>query len=332
MRRNRWCSFLFAISLAACTLPVGPDAPTDRLSIFERIWRDVDLHYSLFAIKRVDWDDVRVTFRRRILEADSNERFAEQIAAMLEMLEDPHVLLHTNERTFITREFPHTVFDPDVIRARYLGRPTRASEGVLTAGLVAPTVGYVWLSTFDGTWTPGDFDAALASMPEATSLVIDLRENTGGSGAIARAIAGRFAGRAATYAYVRYRNGPAHDDFTDWIPRVVEPRGQRFSGRTVLITNRRTMSAAEDFVLAMKVATRAITIGDTTAGAAASPLVRELPNGWTYQFPEWIASTADGRVFEGKGLPPDEPLPMPRYIADNDPSLDRAIFAALNGR
>ncbi len=77
------------------------------------------------------------------------------------------------------------------------------------------------------------------------------------------------------------------------------------AGPVGILTNRRTASAAEELVLALKARGRATTIGDTTTGATASVLVRELPNGWTYDVPEWIEYTLEGRTFEGVGLAPD---------------------------
>lgn len=47
--------------------------------------------------------------------------------------------------------------------------------------------------------------------------------------------------------------GPAHDDFTDFTPELVTPIGlRRFGGPVVVLSNRRSVSTSEGFILAMK--------------------------------------------------------------------------------
>jgi len=57
-------------------------------------------------------------------------------------------------------------------------------------------------------------------------------------------------------------------------------RGLRYTDPIALLTNRRTFSAAESFVLAMRTLPQVTIVGDTTGGGSGNPLHRELPNGW----------------------------------------------------
>jgi len=81
----------------------------------------------------------------------------------------------------------------------------------------------------------------------------------------------------------------------------------------------------------MRTLPRVRILGDTTAGASGSPIVRELPNGWTYQLSEWIEYTPKHRVFEGIGLPPDLVVKPTAETAEErtDPVLERALSLAL---
>jgi carboxyl-terminal processing protease len=171
-------------------------------------------------------------------------------------------------------------------------------------------------------------DEALAALPGATRLVVDVRDNPGGSVRVAAEVAGRFADRPRTYGYVRLRDGASHGAFTDYIARAVSPAGARaFRGPVYVLTNRRSLSAAEDFVLAMRAMPGVTAVGDTTAGASGGPITRELPNGWTYQLSTWVAYTADRRTFEGVGLPPDVAATPAR--GDEARGVDAAMDAAL---
>jgi C-terminal processing protease CtpA/Prc len=173
-------------------------------------------------------------------------------------------------------------------------------------GKASATLGYIAIRSFEGNgWLP-DIDAALAALDGANAIIVDVRNNGGGLLENATGAAGRFADRTATVAYVRYRNGPAHTDFTGPIAQLVRPTGsRRFLKRVYLITGRSTYSAAELFVLSMRALGHTTVVGDTTAGETGSPFGRELQNGWSYQFPESIEYALDGHEFEDIGLPPD---------------------------
>src|SRR5262249_51847823 len=159
-------------------------------------------------------------------------------------------------------------------------------------------------SFLDEDWA-GEMDDALAKLGAVNAVIIDVRDNSGGSKTVATNIAGRFADRDRTYGYVRLRNGPRHDQFSDDITETVKPQGSRHhDGPVFVLSNRGCMSAAEDFILVMRVLPTTTVVGDTTVGASGGPLVRELANGWTYQMSQWIAYTPDHKTFEGVGLPP----------------------------
>jgi C-terminal processing protease CtpA/Prc len=130
-----------------------------------------------------------------------------------------------------------------------------------------------------------------------------------------------------TFAYLKFRNGAAHDDFTAEIPQTVSPAGHKFTGAVQVLANRHTMSAAEDFILAMRTESNVTVVGDTTAGATGGPIARELTNGWTYEISEWIQYTPQHKIFEDVGLAPDVVVQTTAadYFARKDPALQRAV-------
>jgi C-terminal processing protease CtpA/Prc len=94
-----------------------------------------------------------------------------------------------------------------------------------------------------------------------------------------------------------------------------------------VLTNRRSVSSAEDFVLAMTSLPSTTVVGDTTAGASGGPIVRDLPNGWTYQLSEWIEYTRDKQTFEGHGLAPT--VVVKASVTDLEHSVDAVLEQAL---
>ena len=48
-----------------------------------------------------------------------------------------------------------------------------------------------------------------------------------------------------------------------------------------------------------------VRIGENTQGVFSDVLGRRLPNGWTFGLPNEVFRTADGKTFDGPGIPPD---------------------------
>ena len=99
-----------------------------------------------------------------------------------------------------------------------------------------------------------------------------------------------------------------------------------FRGRVILLVDRYTGSAAEDFVMPFKTTGRGILVGETTQGSSGQPYRLDLGNGMglmvgsvRYRFP-------DGAPFEGIGITPDVPV-EPR-IADVRDGRDSVLQKA----
>jgi hypothetical protein len=320
---------------AACSDPSLTAPPASaRVDIFDDVWRDFDLNYSFFTLKGIDWDSVRAVYRPRAIAASSDAELARVLGDMLLTLHDRHVSLTTTGRTITYQsqsDLAPTPFDPVLIEQRYLARPGVTAGGHVHYGMASPTVGYVRIPTFEGAGWAGEVDDALGALPDAHALIVDVRDNPGGTTALAADVAGRFTTSAHTFGYVRIRQGPGHDDFTDYIAETVSPSGpKQFDGPLFVLTNRKDYSSAEDFVLAMRTLPQATTVGDTTAGASGSPLVRELPNGWTFDLSTWIEYTPQRTPFENIGLAPAVYVPstMIDLASGRDPILERAIALA----
>ena len=328
---------LFAVALlgVACSEPaLAPSHSTSsNADVFDAIWTEFDLHYSYFGVKSVDWNAARDRYRPQAVAAANDAELARIIGNMLAELRDRHVTLTpTGAGSTISYRAPSdtavAAFDATLVGRRYLAPARMSAGGHVQYGMVSTSVGYVRIPSFEGSGWIGELDAAIRDMPAATSMIVDVRGNPGGSHDNAMDAAGRFATGSYTCSYTRIRNGPGHDDFTAMTAQTVGPAGPaQFRGLVVVLTNRRVYSSAENFVLAMEALPSVTTMGDTTAGASGRPLTRELPNGWTYTISTWIEYTADKQIFENIGLAPDVYVAarMSDVSAGVDPVLDRAM-------
>ena len=300
--------------MAACTDPtlVAP-LDTSRAALFDELWHETDLTYSMFELKHVNWDSIGAVYRPRALAAPNDAVLGSVLGQMLTELHDRHVSFTAGSSAatisyHAPEDFAPIDFDTNIIDKQYVSQ-TAPSTPHLRVGWLTPSVGYIRIASFAGGGWDGEMDAALQSLEKADRLVIDIRGNFGGNYELAVAVAGRFTSAPRTFGYARLRNGPSHDDLTDYIAETLTPQGRPFTGPVYLLTNRRVYSAAEDFTLALRGLPNVTVVGDTTGGSSGKPIVRELANGWTYELSTWIQYTPDRRAVEDAGLPPAVVVP-----------------------
>ena len=184
-------------------------------------------------------------------------------------------------------------------------------------------VGYL---KFDGFLDPqsgaGDVAAgAMAFLAGSDALIIDLRENGGGSPAmVAFLCTYLFEGRPIHLNSLYWRStGQTQQWWT--LPYVP---GSRYVGKDVyVLTSSRTFSAAEEFSYNLKTQKRATLVGETTGGGANPGGVERLTDHFSAFVPGGRAiNPITGTNWEGTGIAPDLPSPPAQ-------ALDVAYRAAL---
>ncbi|MBS0418645.1 MAG: S41 family peptidase [Proteobacteria bacterium] len=176
--------------------------------------------------------------------------------------------------------------------------------GFETAEHLPNNVGYLKFNMFaDPQVCSQTASAAMTFLADSDALIIDLRDNNGGSGAMVEFIASYlFAGR--THLNDIYRR-PENVTAQSWtLPNVP---GRRFIGRPVyVLTSKRTFSAAEDLADALKSRKRATLVGDVTGGGAHPVDVKPLDDHFTVIVPTGRSiDSITGGDWEGVGVQPD---------------------------
>lgn len=299
------------VFLAGCADAwLGDELENSPTAVFDEVWSQIDRHYSHFTIKEADWKALYQQYRPQITETMTERKLFEVMCEMIDHLEDGHVNIVTSfggcgYSAWFT-QYPRN-YSSDLIERYYLpGRFGKAADDRITYGMIDKEIGYIHINSFSGSGWADSIDIALGALDGAAALVVDVRNNGGGSGRIAEQIAGRFADTERLYAYYRYRNGPNYSDFTQTWELRVRPMGEApFRGPVALLTNRSCFSACEHFTLAMDELPNVTVLGDTTGGGLGNPIYRELPNGWAYRFPVWLETNVHGASLEGIGIGPD---------------------------
>ena len=337
-RAGRGVVALLALIAAGCVdlfLPTEPG--DDPLAVFDLFWSEIDAYYAYFAYKpELDWHAIRNEYRPRVDPDGTDGELATLLGAMITELRDGHADLdtpygHFGFDPFAGRPVNH---DPALVRDAYLTGQRQLAGGVYETGWVTDAIGYVEVTTMAVEGSGERIDDVLDYLAGAAALIIDVRSNGGGTDDVAEPLAARFYDQRRPYRRVRYRDGPAYDDFAEPRTDYLAPAGRhRFTAPVAVLTGRATFSSAETFVVAMRPLPHVVTVGDTTGGGAGNPIFRELPNGWTYRVPRWVVWTHDDLQYEGVGIPPDIPVGdvEPELAAGRDPVLERAI-AALEER
>ncbi len=116
-------------------------------------------------------------------------------------------------------------------------------------------------------------------------------------------------------------------EFEEYEDRWGEADAQSvFSGPVVLLTSRKTVSAAEDFTAFFRTGNRATIVGQPTCGTSGTPLLKGLFCG-TLRVCSVGYKLKDGTEFIGTGINPDvfaEPS-IADYLAKRDSVLERAL-------
>jgi carboxyl-terminal processing protease len=199
----------------------------------------------------------------------------------------------------------------------------RAEAAKTPAGGQAGVIGFnVWMSTVDA-----PFQQAVERFRASDGIVIDLRGNPGGLAAMIMGIAGHFVGERVPLGVMKTRDAELRFTVN---PRIVNRAGQRvdvFRGPVAILVDGLTGSASECFAGGMQSIGRARVFGQTSMGQALPALFDRLPNGDVLIHALGDFVTASGTRLEGRGVIPDEQVPLTRD--DLAAGRDRTLLAAL---
>lgn len=197
------------------------------------------------------------------------------------------------------------------------------------ARFALPGGGCAGLIRFSGWLAPlmRQLDSAVDADRECTGMVLDLRGNTGGMGAMLGGVAGHFLDRRDTLGLMRTRRTT--------LAFVVNPRRvtadarpvRPFAGALAVLVDEGSASASEVFAGGMQALGRARVFGRTSMGAVLGAVWDRLPDGDVlyHAFGDFI--TPDGRRLEGRGVVPDDSVTATRadLLAGRDPAIDAAL-------
>lgn len=172
-----------------------------------------------------------------------------------------------------------------------------------------------------------EFDRAIDLYRDADGLIIDLRGNIGGVGAMVMGMAGHLLEEKASLGVMKTRTTRLEFRAN---PRLTNASGQRvkpFAGPVAILQDPMSMSTSEIFAQGLQTLGRARVFGEISGGAALPSQLTRLPNQDVLQhaFADFLDPA--GTRLEGRGVIPDEIVPLTRtdLLAGNDEPQNAAL-------
>jgi C-terminal processing protease CtpA/Prc/Flp pilus assembly protein TadD len=343
MKKKIWTVLLIAL-VAGPVFPGASQELSGPEKNFEHLWRTLDQNYALFGPRHVDWPALYKLYRPRVTAQTTDDELFAIMTAMLGHLNDNHVLLMSEKpNRFFSAGYLNQLLGKsgfEALRKLVSQRPvpdryfkTKLSESedkVFAYGWATDGIGYFHLNGFGyPEKTAPIVDNILQVFKDAEALIVDVRRNGGGDDRVGKVIADRFADRKRLYMTTEIRNGDRHDQFSWKKYWHVEPAGPlQFTKTTILLTDRTSISAAENFALAMRVLPHVTVVGDLTSGCFADMYRDRLPNGWQFSVSYKLFLDYTGFCWEGIGVPPD--LKQLNSEEDAGKGIDRVFELAVD--
>lgn len=294
---------------------------------FEALWKIIDEQYCFLDYKQIDWDAIHDKYQPLITADMSNDGLFEVLGNMLAELKDGHVNLYSASNTARYwdwyLDYPRN-FSEEVVE-KYLGRDYRIGAG-LKYTILEDNIGYVYYESFSDGVGEGNLDEMLSYLSICNGLIFDVRNNGGGALTNSSRIAARFTNEKVLTGYIMHKTGTGHSDFSEPEPIYLEPSNSiRWQKKVVVLTNRHSYSATNDFVNAMHCLPNVTLMGDKTGGGSGLPFSSELPNGWAVRFSASPHLDANKEHIEF-GIDPDVKVDMIKE--EQDQGIDTIIEEA----
>lgn len=327
---------LLVAPLQSCFVDDDLHMSNDAQDNFEALWSIIDEHYCFFEYKEIDWDSIHTAYAPRVNNEMNALALFDLCSEMLDELQDGHVNLTSSFSTSHYwkwfQDYPVN-YDERIIHENYLNFDFYQTNGI-TYKKLQENIGYMYYSSFSNGISQNSLDHILAHLAPCNGLIIDIRNNGGGTLTNVDVLVSRFITQRTLAGYICHKTGAGHNDFSEPYAYYYEPPQGHilYNKPIVVLTNRHTYSAANNFVQVMRLLPQVTIIGDRTGGGSGMPFTYNLPNGWNIRLSSSPILDANGNDTEW-GIDPDIKIDMDTTAALNghDTILDKAI-EVLSGR
>ena len=306
-------------------------ASNDPMENFEYLWSEIDKKYSYFELKNIDWDSIKTVYTQRVSNSTNDYQLFDILGGLLNELKDDHVNLVSafNISRYDIALKNDANFRLRTIEEYYITSP-QYSGAFFHDFISNGEVGYIRYNSFMNNISNGTLDYLLTRYKNTKGLIIDLRENGGGSIVNVPKLLERFASERKLVGYFKTRNGENHSDFSDKSKYYIGSYpGIRYEKPVMVLIDRGSYSATTMFSLATKAFSNIKLVGDTTGGGGGLPNGGQLPNGWTYRFSISQLLDLNENNYAESGVPADIDAAFDWSDLTKDEIIERALVEIL---
>ena len=290
------------------------DEPSNPVNVFDYLWNQVDQQYAFFDVKNMDWDSVREVYRPMVNDNMSNDSLFRVCAAMLNTLQDGHTNLISgfdvsrNDSVYY-KMYAEKNIDENVVLLNYLTVNHHTTGSFMHNAIRNGAVAYIRYSSFSDYISEGSLKYLVNRYKNCKGMVIDLRQNSGGSISNIAALLSIFDNHKQPLYQCQAKSGPAHDAFADAVTvyaadSSILGKNNAYTKPVAVLIDRGSYSATSFFAICTMAYDNIRLFGDYSGGGLGLPNGGVLPNGWTYRFSTTRTLAIDGRNYEN-GVPPD---------------------------
>lgn len=317
------------VVLAGCTHRFDVEESSTPLDNFEVLWQIIDEKYCLFDDKTVDWDSVYRVYHPRfekmqIAEYEDNYACFDLMEEVVNELEDGHVNLYSffdvSRCTSWYEGYPVN-FDSELLMEKYLDG-YRQATGLVYNKIDSDSIGYIYYGSFSDNFSLTNALAVFNYFKKCRGIVLDVRNNGGGSLENAYKLASLFYTQDTVVGYWQHKSGTGHKDFSPLEAMELEETKGYWQRPVVVLCNRHSYSAANFFVSIMRYAPNCLILGGKSGGGGGMPMSYELPNGWMVRFSSVKMYDRDTISIEA-GIKPH--LLVNQHSEDKDDLIEEAV-------
>jgi len=304
---------------------------SDPISNFNEFCEVFHQNYASFQEKNINWSGVCAEYSKRVSKQTTDEELFEIFSAMLKPLNDAHVSLKSkeldnafsasrestimkelkdiqgkNRKPTFNQMIQSTLESYKFGPIKTLGPKFRDEQ--LFAYSHNETTGYLrfyrsfsTLAIMKGSSLQKQLSMIFENFYDKEAVIIDVRFNIGGDDKFSQTVMGMLVDQPTIGFYKQTRS---NGEFGKMIPKMIEPgTSKAYKGKIILLTNDRTVSAADVLALMCSTHPRAIIIGERSNGSYSDLYHKKLPNGWKVTLSNQRYLSSDQKNYEGVGTP-----------------------------
>lgn len=222
------------------------------------------------------------------------------------------------------------------IESRFTGRSElkKDEKSFVDGRMLSESIGYLKINSWsnriklNGRNIADLVEEELDDLTKCDSLIIDVRENSGGDSSLAEELAGHFIDKPVVYCKaVKIKEGSNELENLDF---SVKSQGKFLDKKIVILTGPKCLSSNELFIMMLKDTDKAITVGQTTGGGSGNAKSFNLHLGdkdYVLKVSTWRTTRNNGQKLESVGIEPNIPVEIiPNdVIQHRDADLEKAI-------